>query len=236
MKRLILTLTGAFALASGAFAAPTVITSLPATIIASGDYILDPNATAQPVVYGYPIAIYAGNVNLDLNGATIDTTYGMVIGTAFGGTSVDHVTVKNGTFNGVFQGTVTDGSNAHTGVWIAGASYVSLLNLNFDGNFNGNFDQGSYDSIKNCNFESPLAIYNADHGSYENLVVAKQPAVWSNLGNQDQSLFCTGDSNNFKNIRVLSGNVQLNGNTTYQHFFFQPPSTVNGGMNLQPGH
>ena len=94
MKKLILTLTALTAFVGGAFAAPTVINSLPATIIASGDYILDPNAAAQPVPYGYPIAIYAGNVNLDLNGATINTGAGMVIGTAFGGTGpIDHVTV-----------------------------------------------------------------------------------------------------------------------------------------------
>jgi hypothetical protein len=234
MKRLILTLTALTAFASGAFAEPTVILSLPATITAPGNYILAPDATAQPVVYGYPIAIFVGNVNLDLNGATIDTTYGMVIGNAFGGNSpVDHVTVKNGTFNGITLG-VNGGGDAHAGVWIAGASYVSLLNLNFDGYFNGNCDQGSNDSIKNCNFESPLAIY-ADHGTYENLVVAKQPTIWSNIGNQDQSLFSAGNSNSFKNIRVLSGNVQLNGSDTYQHFFSQLPSTVNGGTNLQPG-
>ena len=234
MKRLILTLTALTAFVGGAFAAPYVITSLPALITKSGDYILDPNAAATPVTSGYPISIFIGNVNLDLNGATINTGAGMIIGNAwYGGAPVDHVTVKNGTFNCIAQGN-NSGANPTAGVWIQGASYVSLLNLDFDGSFNYSVDAGDHDSIKNCNFESPLYAYFSTNGDYENLVVAKQPNVWCLFG--EFSLVSSPGGNNFKNIRVLSSNVQLSATDTYQHFFFQPSTQILGGQNLQPGN
>ena len=227
---LAMTVTGALA------DPPTMINSLPYTITKSGDYILSPGAAAQSLFGAWPIAIYASNVTLDLTGQTIDTQYGLLIGNGVTGVGgpVDHVTVKNGTFNGNTPS--TGGGAAYAGVQIYGACFVSLLNVDFNGLFSYSADGGSNDSIKNCNFESPLAIWaDAKQGDYENLVVAKS-STWSGIGNQDQSLYSSGNSNTFKNIRVLSGNVQLGAADTYQHFFFQPPSTVNGGINLQPGH
>ena len=224
--------------ASGVFAGPPImINSLPYTITKPGDYILSPGAAAQSLYGVWPIAIYASNVTLDLTGQTIDTQYGLLIGNGVTGVGnpVDHVSVKNGTFNG--NTASTSGGAAYAGVQIYGASFVSLLNVDFNGLFSYNADGGSDDSIKNCNFESPLAIWaDAKRGDYENLVVAKQPNIFSYMGNQDQSLYSSGNGNSFKNIRVLSGNVQLGAADTYQHFFFQPPSTVSGGTNLQPGH
>src|SRR5262245_13456761 len=101
MKKLSLIFTGAFALVSGAFAAPpTHIASLPVTIDQPGNYILDPSAAAQPV-NNYAIFITASNVDLELSGQQIDCnagSYGIVVGN-----NANHVSISNGTVNELVQ-------------------------------------------------------------------------------------------------------------------------------------
>jgi hypothetical protein len=46
----------------------------------------------------------------------------------------------------------------------------------------------------------------------------------------------TAPLNNFKNITVLAGNVQLSPGDTYQHFFTTGSTQIVWGINVQPGN
>jgi hypothetical protein len=232
--------------ASGAFADPIVIDHLPVTINAPGDYHLQ-LPPDYPPIEAYAISIVSSDVNLDLNGNQIDCVGGIRIAD---GPLVSHISIKNGTFNNfdfngtyksVFQGAV------YVGIAIFNANHVSVENVNFNGAFGYNADWGTYDSFKNCNFESPLAagdssLSSLGHNTYENLTVSTNSYGDSGgyPNNNDptlhRALYSPGFSNSFKNIRVLSGNVYLGGPLdTYDHFFVKGDSTVTGGTNLKPG-
>jgi hypothetical protein len=247
MKKLSLILTGAFALASGAFATePVVIDQLPINIDAPGDYHLQLPPDAPPIE-GIAIWITSGDVNLDLNGNTIDCVWGIRIEPS---THLSNISIKNGTFNYFdFNGTYKSvvGGAVYMGIEIYNADHVSLENVNFNGAFGYNADWGHSDSFKNCGFESPLAIGqlggdSLGHNSYENLTVSDN--AYGDSGNnaindnstENRAIYSQGYSNSFKNVRVLSGNVYLTGlKDTYDHFFVKAPSTVIGGTNLKPG-
>jgi hypothetical protein len=217
--------------ATGAFAEPIVIDSLPWNISEAGDYHLQLPPDVAPVT-GYANAIYitGSNVNLDLNGNTIDCQQGIIV---YNG--VNHVSIKNGTFNctEIAAPGVPDPALRID----PGCSFITVENVNFNGGFGYSPVYGNHVSLKNCNFESPVS-FNVDpvgHNTCENLTVARGDAVYNPIGNPDYSLYSAGPSNSFKNIRVLSGTVQLSGTDTYDHFFFKAPSTLNGGTNLKPG-
>jgi hypothetical protein len=248
MKKLILTLTALSGLAIGALAAsgpPVMIPQLPFTIDVPGDYILDPSAVANPVYSASDgvIQITASNVNLNLNDLTIECTgQGIVVGDNPDnpkGIRVDHVSIKNGTVDETVQQT-------SRGLVIgAGSDHVSVAEVAFTGGFGYNADYGAYTSLKNCTFQALLNIYSQGnfapgvtpgHSTYQNLTVAMSwfPAwtgtALSSVG-PDSAPF-----NDFKNITVLSGNVQLNSGDTYQHFFTTGTTQILGGTNVQPGN
>jgi hypothetical protein len=105
--------------------------------------------------------------------------------------------------------------------------------------FNGisySVDYGSYDTFKNCTLRGQLvvnSVFNpnaippqiAGHGTFENLTLAGNPAQGLPF-----VLSSSGPSNSFRNIMVLSGNIQLSGTDTYRNFFYQPPTILIGGI------
>ena len=233
--------------ASGAFADPIVINSLPIEIDQPGDYHLQLPPDAPQVQGSWAIIISSSNVSLDLNGNSVDCWGGIMV--VNWGTHLNNISIKNGTFNGI-QDSVNGGPNAvaYSGIQIFNADHVSVENVNFNGKFAYNADWGTYDSIKNCGFESPLAIDNGGagtgHGTYENLTVSENLLQWGTTGGYPNSndptahraLYSSGQYNSFKNVRILSGNVYLTGlKDAYDHFYDKAPSTVIGGTNLKPG-
>jgi hypothetical protein len=247
MKRLILTLTTLAGLAIGASAATQMITSLPKVIDQPGDYLLDPSAVTQPVYSAAngAIQITTSNVNLDLNGLTIECVgQGLCVGNSPGNSNlqVNHVSVKNGTVDGAMQ-PPSPTTGYYFGLVIGvGSDHVSVAEVSFTGNFAASYDYGSYTSLKNCTFQAYLQIYpyppfaigiNPGHSDYKNLTVSAasgSPALLS-----FDSMY-TAPFNDFKNITVLSGDVQLSAGDTYQHFFLGSSATFTGGINVQPGN
>jgi hypothetical protein len=105
-----------------------MITSLPATISAPGDYLLDPAAVTAPVFDNQNGVIYitASNVNLDLNGLTIEAPGdGIQVGA-----NLNHVSITNGTVDGGTAGLL------YFGLIIgAGCDHVSVSEVAFTGVF-----------------------------------------------------------------------------------------------------
>jgi hypothetical protein len=230
---------------SGAFAGgpPTMIISLPTVIDQQGDYQIDPAAVVQPV-YGTPIIqITASNVNLDLNGQTIECLGSALEIGGYEGANpdivVDHVSVKNGTFDGMMPANNSQG--AYFGLEIGGcSSYVSVSEVSFTGNFGYNQDYGSYSTLANCTFMGnfftyPYGYKDPGHNSYQNDTFSYG---WQAYGPLALYSYNPAPSapNDFKNITVLADNIQLRPNDTYQHFFYQLPTTILGGINVQPGN
>jgi len=216
--------------ASGTFAAPVMISQLPYQITVSGDYILDPAAVAQPVSTGIAIQITASDVNLELSGQQIDCqagVYGIVVGSyPYANTNVNHVSINNGTVNAVNQDPVV-------GLLIgAYSSHVSIQGLDVTGNFYGSLDFGNNTSLKNCTFQSPLAILpnpGPGNSTYEHLTVTTNPySSGLNAGSpyEKVALLSLGYNNSFKNITVVAGDVQLSATDTYKNFFVQPTTQV----------
>jgi hypothetical protein len=123
----------------------------------------------SPVVGKGDCDISSSDVNLDLNGNTIDCWWGIWIEPA---AHVSHISIKNGTFNVTKESVF--GRAVYCGIEIFNADHVSVENVNFNGAFGFNADWGYNDSIKNCGFESPLAIdtAGAGHNTYENLTAS----------------------------------------------------------------
>jgi hypothetical protein len=108
--------------------------------------VLSPPETARVTALRAKQAA-SSDVNLDLNDQLIDCVEGIVVGG-----SANHVSIMNVTLNGTAQ-ILSQGLQIYVG-----CTYVSVKNVNFNGLFAYNADYGSYTSLKNCNFESPLSI------------------------------------------------------------------------------
>jgi hypothetical protein len=235
MKKSILILTALTGIVTGAFAGgpPTPITQLPALIDQPGKYVLDPSAVAQPDVYTQQpaIQISASNVDLDLNGLQIDCFWGIQVG--IGATVVDHVSVSNGTING----NVPNGN--FSGLTISGGcTYVSIFNVDTTGSFGAVVEWGNTNSWKNCTFQCPLLIWgnSAVGDSYEHITVTQfngPDGSLSGLALLDQSL---GKPNDFKNLTVISGNVNFKPTDTYKNLFKSSTTQVIGGIASAQGH
>jgi hypothetical protein len=244
MKRLILTLTALAGLAIGASAQIQMVSQLPTVIDKPGNYLLDPAAVVDPVYSNVAlIQITGNNVNLDLNGLTIECSgQGLVIGgIPYSGQSytTNHVSVKNGTFDGMGPAPTA------TGLAISnGCDNVSVTEVSFTGGWGSNFDWGAYTTLKNDSFSAILQLYSlgpfetgitAGHGQYNNLSLSAPVGTWALNSFEPAGFGFVAPFNDFKNITVLSGIVNLSAGDTYQHFFYQPPTQVIGGTNVQPG-
>jgi hypothetical protein len=235
MKRLILTLTGVFALVSGAFAqiVQTPITSLPVVLNQPGFYYLTPQAVTQagpqtdPSVPGnfqnFAIVINGSGITLDLRDQSVNCLNGIAI--INGSPSNSNVTVES-TPNGAAAINTQTASGNPIGLWIYGSvSSNTVKGVTFTGTSPSgicvNLDYGSNDTIQFCAFQG-LFLVGGDHETFMKNTVAGSVGSVVYQSN--------GQANNFKLNTVTSGVVALSGSDTHQNNILSPGvAMINGG-------